>query len=153
MVSALRDVKKAVPGAELIEVTPDFVGLTDVAELIGVSRQNMRKLMLAHAATFPRRCTRAALRSGTSHTCSNGSWTEATTPSRSRYSMSPVSPCKLISRRKRAGPGRARAERGAAHSSRRCVATAGRMQDDEKAASADERMTRLAERSGRYKKS
>jgi predicted DNA-binding transcriptional regulator AlpA len=53
MVSALRDIKSAIPDAELIEVTPDFVGLTDVAELVGVSRQNMRKLMLAHATTFP----------------------------------------------------------------------------------------------------
>lgn len=53
IISALRDVKKAIPDAELIEVTPDFVGLTDVAELIGVSRQNMRKLMLSHPTTFP----------------------------------------------------------------------------------------------------
>lgn len=53
LISALRDVKRAIPNAELIEVTPDFVGLTDVAELVGVSRQNMRKLMLAHSATFP----------------------------------------------------------------------------------------------------
>jgi predicted DNA-binding transcriptional regulator AlpA len=53
IISALRDVKSAIPDAELIEVTPDFVGLTDVAELVGVSRQNMRKLMLTHAATFP----------------------------------------------------------------------------------------------------
>lgn len=53
IVSALRDVKRAIPDAELIEVTPDFVGLTDVAELIGVSRQNMRKLMLSHPDTFP----------------------------------------------------------------------------------------------------
>ena len=53
MVSALRDVKKAVPTAKLIEVGPDFVGLTDVAEVVGVSRQNMRKLMLTHAQTFP----------------------------------------------------------------------------------------------------
>jgi predicted DNA-binding transcriptional regulator AlpA len=53
IVSALRDVKRAVPDAELIEVTPDFVGLTDVAELVGLSRQNMRKLMLAHPTTFP----------------------------------------------------------------------------------------------------
>jgi predicted DNA-binding transcriptional regulator AlpA len=53
IISALRDVKSAIPNAELIEVTPDLVGLTDVAELVGVSRQNMRKLMLTHAATFP----------------------------------------------------------------------------------------------------
>jgi hypothetical protein len=53
MVSALSDIKKAVPAAKLVEVTPDFVGLTDVAELIGVTRQNMRKLMLANPDTFP----------------------------------------------------------------------------------------------------
>ena len=53
MVSALKDVKRAIPDAELIEVTPDFVGLTDVAALVGMSRQNMRKLMLAYATSFP----------------------------------------------------------------------------------------------------
>jgi AcrR family transcriptional regulator/predicted DNA-binding transcriptional regulator AlpA len=53
IVSALEDVKKAVPAAKLIEAGPDFVGLTDVAELLGVSRQNVRKLMLTHAASFP----------------------------------------------------------------------------------------------------
>jgi predicted DNA-binding transcriptional regulator AlpA len=46
--SALTDVRAAVPSATLVEAQPDFVGLTDVAELVGVSRQNMRKLMLAH---------------------------------------------------------------------------------------------------------
>jgi predicted DNA-binding transcriptional regulator AlpA len=50
---ALADVRRAVPSARLIEVTPDLVGLTDVAEIAGVSRQNMRKLMLAHAGSFP----------------------------------------------------------------------------------------------------
>ncbi|GFE78599.1 DNA-binding protein [Steroidobacter agaridevorans] len=53
IVSALEDVKRAIPDAELIEVSPDLVGLTDIAELVGVSRQNMRKLMIGHAATFP----------------------------------------------------------------------------------------------------
>lgn len=51
--SALNDVGRVVPGARLIEATPDLVGLTDVAEIIGVSRQNMRKLMLAHSNSFP----------------------------------------------------------------------------------------------------
>lgn len=51
--SALADVKRAIPSATLVEAVPDFVGLTDVAELVGVSRQAMRKLMLSHAATFP----------------------------------------------------------------------------------------------------
>jgi hypothetical protein len=53
ILSALKGVKKAVPTAKLIEVGPDLVGLTDVAELLGVTRQNMRKLMVAHAAAFP----------------------------------------------------------------------------------------------------
>lgn len=51
--SALKDVKRAIPEAKLLEVGPDFVGLTDVAELVGMSRQNVRKLMLTHAQSFP----------------------------------------------------------------------------------------------------
>jgi predicted DNA-binding transcriptional regulator AlpA len=51
--SALADVRQAAPSATLIEVAPDMVGLTDVAEIVGVSRQNMRKLMLAHPGSFP----------------------------------------------------------------------------------------------------
>lgn len=51
--SALADVKRAIPSAKLVEAAPDFVGLTDVAEVVGVSRQNMRKLMLTHQGSFP----------------------------------------------------------------------------------------------------
>lgn len=51
--TALTDVKSAVPSARLIEASPDLVGLTDVADVVGVSRQAMRKLMLAHRSTFP----------------------------------------------------------------------------------------------------
>ena len=51
--SALSDVKRALASARLVEAGPDFVGLTDVADVAGVTRQNMRKLMLAHAAQFP----------------------------------------------------------------------------------------------------
>jgi hypothetical protein len=51
--SALRDVRKAIPGAVLVEASPDFVGLTDVAEIAGFTRQNMRKLMLGKGALFP----------------------------------------------------------------------------------------------------
>lgn len=50
---ALADVKRAIPSARLVEAAPDFVGLTDVAEIVGVSRQNMRKLMLTHRESFP----------------------------------------------------------------------------------------------------
>ncbi len=53
LVSALEDVKRALPGATLTEAGPDLVGLTDVAQIVGLSRQNIRKLMLGHATTFP----------------------------------------------------------------------------------------------------
>ncbi|MFD1985550.1 helix-turn-helix transcriptional regulator [Mesorhizobium newzealandense] len=46
--SALADVKAAIPSATLVEATPDLVGLTDVAEMMGVSRQYLRKLMLGN---------------------------------------------------------------------------------------------------------
>lgn len=52
VVSAIADVKRTVPGARLVEVAPDLVGLTDVAELLGYSRQYMRKVMVNRAA-FP----------------------------------------------------------------------------------------------------
>lgn len=51
--SALQDVKRAIPAACLIEAGPDYVGLTDAAEMLGMSRQSMRKLMLAHPDSFP----------------------------------------------------------------------------------------------------
>ncbi|NIM41180.1 MAG: DNA-binding protein [Hydrogenophaga sp.] len=53
LTSALADVKRACPEAKLIEAAPDLVGLSDVATMMGVTRQNMRKLMLGHAASFP----------------------------------------------------------------------------------------------------
>lgn len=51
--SALRDVKKAIPHATLTEAAPDYVGLTEIADLLGFSRQNMRKLMLNNGPNFP----------------------------------------------------------------------------------------------------
>lgn len=51
--TALSDVKRAIASARLVEAGPDFVGLTDVADVAGVTRQNMRKLMLTHASQFP----------------------------------------------------------------------------------------------------
>jgi len=53
LISALNDVKQALPTAKLVEAAPDFVGLTDVAVVLGMTRQNMRKLMVSHAASFP----------------------------------------------------------------------------------------------------
>ncbi|WP_373543970.1 helix-turn-helix transcriptional regulator [Chamaesiphon sp.] len=43
--SAIVDVKKVIPDASLIEATPDFVGLTDTAKILGCTRQNIRNLI------------------------------------------------------------------------------------------------------------
>lgn len=51
--SAVRDVKRAIPGVQVVEASPDFVGLSDVADLVGCTRQNIRKLMVTNSATFP----------------------------------------------------------------------------------------------------
>lgn len=50
--SALRNVKTALPEASLIEASPDLVGLTDIADIVGCSRQNIRKLAMT-SADFP----------------------------------------------------------------------------------------------------
>ncbi|MBK1839650.1 DNA-binding protein [Azospirillum sp. YIM B02556] len=55
--SAIADVLKAIPGALLIEIAPDLVNLADLAEIVGCSRQNIRKYaageIRAVAAAFP----------------------------------------------------------------------------------------------------
>lgn len=51
--SAIDNVQTAVPGAELIEAAPDYAGLTEIAETIGISRQALRKQMLSRL-DFPR---------------------------------------------------------------------------------------------------
>lgn len=53
ILGALRDIARAIPGAVLVEVAPDFVGLTDVARILGCSRQNARKAMIRSGAAFP----------------------------------------------------------------------------------------------------
>lgn len=53
IISAIANVKEAIPGAKLVEATPDIVGLTDVADLLGFTRQNMRKLMINSGSAFP----------------------------------------------------------------------------------------------------
>src|SRR5699024_7031602 len=52
MDSARADVEGVIPGAQLIEAAPDLVGLTDIAKVVSVSRQYMRKLMETHG-DFP----------------------------------------------------------------------------------------------------
>lgn len=51
--SAITDVKNVIPGAVLVEANPDFVGITDIAEVYGASRQYIRKVVLNQAASFP----------------------------------------------------------------------------------------------------
>ncbi|WP_243448451.1 helix-turn-helix transcriptional regulator [Candidatus Thiosymbion oneisti] len=51
--SALEDVQRAIPDAKLVEATPDFVGVTDIADLFGVSRQYIRQLIQGKGASFP----------------------------------------------------------------------------------------------------
>ena len=53
LVSALADVRRAEPQARLVEASPDYVGLSDVAALLGVTRQNVRKLILTCDALAP----------------------------------------------------------------------------------------------------
>jgi hypothetical protein len=53
LAGALADVRRAEPEARLIEASPDFVGLTDVAALLGVTRQNVRKLIVECDAPPP----------------------------------------------------------------------------------------------------
>jgi len=53
LLSALAAVQRAIPNAKLVEATPDLVGLTDIANLLGFSRQYMRKLVVEKGADFP----------------------------------------------------------------------------------------------------
>ena len=50
--SAIHDVLDAIPGAHLIEAKPDLVGLTDVADILECSRQNVRKYAVGYP-NFP----------------------------------------------------------------------------------------------------
>ena len=52
------------PGATLTEADPDLVGLTDVADILGCTRQNMRRLMVTDLRSL-RLSTKGHARSGT----------------------------------------------------------------------------------------
>ena len=51
--SAIENVKEAIPNSELCDVSPDFVGVTDLANLLGCSRQNMQKLISKDSSHCP----------------------------------------------------------------------------------------------------
>jgi hypothetical protein len=53
VMSAFSDVRSALPGALLVEAAPDLVGITEVADVVGRSRQNIRKLLLSGKASIP----------------------------------------------------------------------------------------------------
>ncbi|MEM6597814.1 MAG: DNA-binding protein [Cyanobacteria bacterium P01_C01_bin.69] len=51
--SAIAAVSKSIPHSTLTEAQPDLVGITDVAELVDKSRQNIRKLVYAEGSGCP----------------------------------------------------------------------------------------------------
>lgn len=53
VLSAIKNIKQAIPEASLIEAAPDLVGLSDIAAILGYSRQNIRKLMMNNLVSFP----------------------------------------------------------------------------------------------------
>ncbi len=50
---AIAQVQLAIPGSEFLELKPDLVGITDIAELANCSRQNIRKFVTDSKALFP----------------------------------------------------------------------------------------------------
>ncbi len=51
--TAIQDVKKAIPEATLTEATPDYVGMTEIADVYGTSRQYVRKVVTSQSRSFP----------------------------------------------------------------------------------------------------
>jgi len=51
--SAILDVRAAIEGAKLLEASPDLVGITDVASILDVTRQAIRKLVDKSHGAFP----------------------------------------------------------------------------------------------------
>jgi hypothetical protein len=51
--SAIRDIKSVIPTLELVEASPDFVGISDLANLIGCSRQNIQKMLAKRDSDYP----------------------------------------------------------------------------------------------------
>jgi len=52
--SAINDVRVVIPQAIFSEAKPDLVGISDIAELIGCTRQNVRKLFKKDASSHLR---------------------------------------------------------------------------------------------------
>ena len=56
ILQAVKDVQEAIPDAELIELKPDLVGISDMALLLDCTRQNVRRMAAAENSTFPSPC-------------------------------------------------------------------------------------------------
>ncbi len=52
--SAIADVRTAIPDAEIVEVNPDLIGMSGIADLLGCSRQMVRKYALSKTSGFPK---------------------------------------------------------------------------------------------------
>lgn len=53
MKSAIENVKSVISQVELVEALPDLVGVTDIANLLGCTRQNIQKLILKDNSHCP----------------------------------------------------------------------------------------------------
>jgi predicted DNA-binding transcriptional regulator AlpA len=50
---AIEEVHRVIPGAEIVEASPDFAGVTDIAKLLGCTRQNINKLLSKENSSPP----------------------------------------------------------------------------------------------------
>ena len=103
MLSALADVKRAAPGAVLVEVGPDFVGISDVAsrsQSAGDSQGDSRT-----RRAFRRHCTMEARPYGASYTSSTGFGCAMPTRSARRSATLPTPRCSSTSHRRPVGSG------------------------------------------------
>ena len=51
--SAIENVKRVIPDSELYYISPDVVGIPEIATIMKCSRQNILKLKNSHTDTFP----------------------------------------------------------------------------------------------------
>lgn len=51
--SAISDIRSVIPHAALVESAPDLVGLSEIADFMGFTRQNARKLLVDNTDSVP----------------------------------------------------------------------------------------------------
>ncbi|MFC3122943.1 hypothetical protein [Agaribacter flavus] len=51
--SAMHSIERALPAASLVEVKPDYVGVSDIADYFNVSRQYVQKLIVSGKLDYP----------------------------------------------------------------------------------------------------